>query len=48
MTTSVRLQALQQYGGIPPRCAWCGTTTGPFELDHLRQDGAAHRAHLAS
>ena len=42
---NAREEALEHYGGRPPRCAWCGHTTD-LEIDHIdggQGQGNAHR-----
>jgi hypothetical protein len=42
---NAREEALEHYGGQPPRCAWCGHTTD-LEIDHIdggQGQGNAHR-----
>jgi hypothetical protein len=42
---TARQACLEAYGGQPPRCAWCGNTTG-LELDHIvggAGEGNRHR-----
>mgnify|MGYP001618059948 FL=1 len=44
----LRREVLMHYaGGVEPYCACCGESRGPFlTLDHLNNDGAAHRRTL--
>jgi hypothetical protein len=45
----LRLKALTIYGGDPPRCACCGEREFIFlAIDHINDDGAAHRRSLKS
>lgn len=41
----LRARVLAYYGGTPPACLWCGSTT-KLELDHIENDGAEHRRDL--
>jgi hypothetical protein len=41
---TVRQRVLAAYGA---KCAWCQTTTGPFEIDHVHGGGNQHRRALA-
>jgi hypothetical protein len=42
-----RLAALRHYSGGEPRCSCCGERTVEFlGLDHINDDGAAHRREL--
>jgi hypothetical protein len=39
-----RLEVLQHYGGIPPKCACCGEANLPFlTVDHVNGGGVQHR-----
>jgi hypothetical protein len=40
---TARARVLEAYGS---RCAWCQTTTGPFEIDHIHGEGNTHRKTL--
>lgn len=46
---TARERVLEAYGGNPPRCRWCGSTTRALELDHIeggQGQGNRHRATL--
>jgi hypothetical protein len=43
-----RETCLRHYGGDPVRCAWCGGTEGPWEIDHIGGGGSAHRREMTA
>lgn len=43
----IKLQALREYSGGDPKCSCCGESNiGFLSLDHVNNDGAAHRRAL--
>ena len=40
---NARQRVIAALGG---RCAWCQSTAGPFEIDHIHGGGNQHRAQL--
>jgi hypothetical protein len=40
---NARQRVLAALGG---RCAWCQSTTGPFEIDHIHGGGTQHRVQI--
>lgn len=42
-----RLEALEHYGGKPPKCKECGELRTPcLSLDHIDNNGAEHRRNM--
>jgi|TARA_R100001530_G_scaffold21901_2_gene18007 hypothetical protein len=45
----IRLEVLQYYAGIYPRCACCGESHYEFlGIDHINNDGAKHRKEIGA
>ena len=40
---NARQRVIAALGG---RCAWCQSTAGPFEIDHIHGGGNHHRAQI--
>ena len=45
--TKTRLEALEHYGGKPPKCKECGESRiSCLSLDHIKNNGAEHRREI--